>query len=446
MEYISKSSNFVSEKNDVVMSTKKFHTETLALHAGLDDFASYKDACTVPIYQTAAYVFPSCQHAQDRFSLKEAGNIYTRLTNPTEDILGKRFAAIDGGVAALAVASGAAAVTYALENVLLQGDHLIAADNLYGGTTNLINNTLPTRGISHTILDVNDLDALEKAIQPNTKAIYAETFGNPNADVSNLDGIAEVAHRHGIILIVDNTFAPGIFKPLDHGADIVVYSATKFIGGHGSTMGGIIVDGGRFDWKANADRYPTLAKPDPNYHGGIFADMAGAAAFVTRCRAVVMRDTGACISPLNAWLLLEGLETLPLRMERHVQNALKVVKYLTENPKVEKVNHPSLPSHPDHALYEKYFPNGGGSIFTFDIKGGKETAWKFINSLKVFSLIANVGDAKSLVIHPATTTHSQLSAEELAAEHITPSTIRLSVGIEHIDDLLDDLDQAFAAI
>ena len=356
----------------------------------------------------------------------------------------ERIAALEGGVAALAVSSGAAAVTYALQNVLQNGDHVIAADNLYGGSFNLITHTLTTQGISNTILNVNDLEALEAAIRPNTKVIYAETFGNPNSDVTNLDGIAEVAHRHGIVFIVDNTFAPILIRPIEHGVDVVVHSATKFIGGHGSSLGGVIVDSGKFDWKAYPDKYPTLAKPDPSYHGAIFADVAGAAAFVTRIRAVILRDTGACISPFNAWILLQGTESLPLRIERHVSNALKVVDYLSKHPKVAKVNHPSLPDHPDHALYLKYFPNGGGSIFTFEIKGGQEEAWKFIDNLKLFSILANVADVKSLAIHPYTTTHSQMSPEELEAQHITPATIRLSIGVEHIDDIIADLERGFA--
>jgi O-acetylhomoserine (thiol)-lyase len=348
-------------------------------------------------------------------------------------------------VAGLAVASGAAAITYALQNVLQNGDHIIAADNLYGGSYNLITHTLTTQGVENTILNVNDLKALEAAIRPNTKVIYAETFGNPNSDVADFEGIAAVAHRHGIVFIVDNTFAPIVIRPLEHGADIVVHSATKFIGGHGSSLGGVIVDGGKFDWKANADKYPTLAKPDPSYHGAIFADVAGPAAFVTRIRAVILRDTGAAISPFNAWILLPGVESLPLRIERHTQNALRVVEYLSKHPKVAKVNHPALPEHHDHALYCRYFPKGAGSIFTFEIKGTQEDAWRFIDNLKIFSLLANVADVKSLVIHPYTTTHSQLSPEELAEQHITPTTIRLSIGVEHVDDIIADLEQAFNA-
>ena len=423
---------------------KELHLETIAVHAGQETADPTTDSRAVPIYQTTSYVFHNSQHAADRFGLRDPGNIYGRLTNSTQAVFEERIAALEGGVAALAVSSGAAAVTYALQNVLQNGDHVIAADNLYGGSFNLITHTLTTQGISNTILNVNDLESLEAAIRPNTKVIYAETFGNPNSDVTNLDGIAEVAHRHGIVFIVDNTFAPILIRPIEHGVDVVVHSATKFIGGHGSSLGGVIVDSGKFDWKAYPDKYPTLAKPDPSYHGAIFADVAGAAAFVTRIRAVILRDTGACISPFNAWILLQGTESLPLRIERHVSNALKVVDYLSKHPKVAKVNHPSLPEHPDHALYQKYFPNGGGSIFTFEIKGGQEEAWKFIDNLKLFSILANVADVKSLAIHPYTTTHSQMSPEELEAQHITPATIRLSIGVEHIDDIIADLERGFA--
>ena len=423
---------------------KELHLETIAVHAGQETADPTTDSRAVPIYQTTSYVFHNSQHAADRFGLRDPGNIYGRLTNSTQAVFEERIAALEGGVAALAVSSGAAAVTYALQNVLQNGDHVIAADNLYGGSFTLITHTLTTQGVSNTILNVNDLEALEAAIRPNTKVIYAETFGNPNSDVTNLDGIAEVAHRHGIVFIVDNTFAPILIRPIEHGVDVVVHSATKFIGGHGSSLGGVIVDSGKFDWKAYPDKYPTLAKPDPSYHGAIFADVAGAAAFVTRIRAVILRDTGACISPFNAWILLQGTESLPLRIERHVSNALKVVAYLSKHPKVAKVNHPSLPEHPDHALYQKYFPNGGGSIFTFEIKGGQEEAWKFIDNLKLFSILANVADVKSLAIHPYTTTHSQMSPEELEAQHITPATIRLSIGVEHIDDIIADLERGFA--
>ncbi|MBR3373143.1 MAG: O-acetylhomoserine aminocarboxypropyltransferase/cysteine synthase [Bacteroidaceae bacterium] len=428
------------------MAEKKFHVETLALHVGQETPDPASDARAVPIYQTTSYVFRNSQHAADRFGLRDPGNIYGRLTNSTQAVFEQRVAALEGGVAGLAVASGAAAITYALQNVLQQGDHLIAADNLYGGTYNLITHTLSTQGVDFTILNVNDLDSLEAAIRPNTKVIYAETLGNPNSDVTNLDAIAAIAHRHGILFIVDNTFAPILVRPIDHGADIVVHSATKFIGGHGSSLGGVIVDGGRFDFKAYADKYPTLAKPDPSYHGAVFADVAGSAAFVTRIRAVLLRDTGAAISPFNAWILLQGVESLPLRIERHVDNALKVVAYLSNHPKVAKVNHPALADHRDHQLYRQYFPQGGASIFTFEIKGTQDDAWKFIDNLQIFSLLANVADVKSLVIHPYTTTHSQLSPEELAAQHITPQTVRLSIGVEHIDDIIADLDQAFNKI
>lgn len=429
------------------MPQNKLHFETLQVHVGQENPDPATDARAVPIYQTTSYVFRNSQHAADRFGLRDAGNIYGRLTNSTQGVFEDRVAALEGGVAGLAVASGAAAITYALQNILLPGDHVIAADNLYGGSYNLITHTLAAQGIEYTIINVNNLKALESSIRPETKVIYAETFGNPNSDVTNLDAIAEIAHKHNIVFIVDNTFGtPFLIRPLEHGADIVVHSATKFIGGHGSSLGGVIVDGGTFNWKANADKYPTIAKPDPSYHGAIFADVAGAAAFVTRIRAVLLRDTGATLSPFNAFILLQGLETLSLRVERHVYNALKVVDYLAKHPKVALVNHPSLPSHPDHELYQKYFPNGGGPIFTFEIKGGQEEAWKFIDSLKIFSLLANVADVKSLVIHPATTTHSQLSPEELQQQHITASTIRLSIGTEHVDDIIADLDQAFAQI
>jgi O-acetylhomoserine (thiol)-lyase len=429
------------------MSNKRLHFETLQLHVGQEQPDPATDARAVPIYQTTSYVFRNSQHAADRFGLRDAGNIYGRLTNSTQGVFEDRVAALEGGVAGLAVASGAAAVTYALQNIAGAGDHIVAADNLYGGSFNLITHTLANLGISNTIVKVNDLAKLEAAIQPNTKAIYAETFGNPNSDVTNIEGVAEVAHRHGIPFIIDNTFGtPYLIRPLEHGADIVVHSATKFLGGHGTSLGGVIVDGGKFDWKANPDKFPTLAKPDPSYHGIVFADAVGAAAYVTRIRAVILRDTGATISPFNAFILLQGVETLSLRVERHVENALKVVEFLKNHPKVAKVNHPSLPDHEDHALYQKYFPNGGGSIFTFEIKGGEKEAWKFIDALQIFSLLANVADVKSLVIHPYTTTHSQMTPEELEQQHITPATIRLSIGTEHIDDILDDLSQAFDKI
>ena len=430
------------------MSTKKnYRFETLQLHVGQEQADPATDARAVPIYQTTSYVFHNSQHAADRFGLRDAGNIYGRLTNSTQGVFEDRVAALEGGVAGLAVASGAAAITYALQNIVQAGDHIVAADNLYGGSYNLITHTLATQGITNTIINVNDLRALDAAIKPNTKAVYAETFGNPNSDVLDLEGVAAVAHKHGIPFIVDNTFGtPYLIRPLEHGADIVVHSATKFLGGHGTSLGGVIVDGGKFDWKANPGKFPTLAKPDPSYHGIVFADAVGAAAYVTRIRAVILRDTGATLSPFNAFILLQGVETLSLRVERHVENALKVVDFLASHPKVAKVNHPALPSHHDHALYNKYFPQGAGSIFTFEIKGGQEAAWKFIDALQIFSLLANVADVKSLVIHPYTTTHSQLSEQELAEQHITPSTVRLSIGTEHIDDILDDLSQALDQI
>lgn len=429
------------------MERAKLHFETLQLHVGQEQPDPATDARAVPIYQTTSYVFRNSQHAADRFGLRDAGNIYGRLTNSTQGVFEERVAVLEGGVAGLAVASGAAAVTYALQNILGVGDHIVAADNLYGGSFNLITHTLANLGITHTIVNVNNLEALEGAIRENTKVVYVETFGNPNSDVTNIDAVAEVAHRHHIPLIVDNTFGtPYLIRPIEHGADIVVHSATKFIGGHGTSLGGVIVDGGKFDWKANADKFPTLAKPDPSYHGAVFADVAGAAAFVTRIRAVILRDTGATISPFNAFILLQGLETLSLRVERHVSNALKVVEYLSKHPKVAKVNHPSLPQHPDHELYKQLYPNGGGSIFTFEINGGEKEAWKFIDSLEIFSLLANVADVKSLVIHPYTTTHSQMTPEELAQQHITPSTVRLSIGTEHIDDLIADIEQALNKI
>ena len=428
-------------------NNKNYRFETLQLHVGQEQADPATDARAVPIYQTTSYVFRNSQHAADRFGLRDAGNIYGRLTNSTQGVFEDRVAALEGGVAGLAVASGAAAITYALQNIAQAGDHIVAADNLYGGSYNLITHTLATQGISNTIINVNDLDALEAAIKPNTKVVYAETFGNPNSDVLDLEGVAAVAHKHGIPFIVDNTFGtPYLIRPLEHGADIVVHSATKFLGGHGTSLGGVIVDGGKFDWKANPDKFPTLAKPDPSYHGIVFADAVGAAAFVTRIRAVILRDTGAAISPFNAFILLQGVETLSLRVERHVENALKVVDFLSKHPKVAAVHHPALANHHDHALYQKYFPNGGGSIFTFEVKGGQEEAWKFIDALQIFSLLANVADVKSLVIHPYTTTHSQLSPEELKEQHITPATVRLSIGTEHIDDIIADLAQALDKI
>lgn len=429
------------------MADKKLHFETLQLHVGQEQPDPATGARCVPIYQTAAYVFNSAEHAADRFALRDAGNIYGRLTNQTQGVFEQRVAALEGGVAALAVASGSAAITYALQNIAQAGDHLIAADNLYGGSYNLLANTLPTQGITTTFVSPSDFAAIEAAIQPNTKAIFVETFGNPNAEVTDIGRIADIAHQHGIVLIVDNTFAtPFLFRPIEHGADVVIHSATKFLGGQGTSLGGIIIDAGRFDWKANADRYPTLAKPDPSYHGAIFAEVAGAAAFAIRIRAVLLRDTGACISPFNAFLLLLGLETLSLRVERHVQNALRVVEFLEAHPKVKKVNHPSLSAHPSHDLYQSLFPQGAGSIFTFEIEGGREEAFRFINQLEIFSLLANVADLKSLVIHPATTTHSQMTAEELERWNIFEGTVRLSVGTEHIEDLLADLSQALDAV
>ena len=423
---------------------KKLHFETLQLHVGQEQADPTTDARAVPIYQTTSYVFHNSQHAADRFGLRDAGNIYGRLTNSTQGVFEDRVAALEGGVAGLAVASGAAAVTYALENIVLAGNHIVAANNIYGGSTNLIEHTLANQGVSHTFVEYDDFDAIEAAIKPETRALYAETFGNPNSDVTDIDKWAEIAHRHNLPLIIDNTFGtPYLIRPIEHGADIVIHSATKFIGGHGSSLGGVIIDGGTFDWKANADKFPTLGKPEPSYHGAIFADVAGKAAFVTRIRAVILRDTGATLSPFNAWILLQGLETLSLRVERHVENALKVVDYLAKHPKVVRVNHPSLPTHPDHELYKKLYPKGAGSIFTFDIKGGEKEAWAFIDHLRIFSLLANVADVKSLVIHPATTTHSQLSPEELEEQHLYPSTIRLSIGTENIDDLIDALDEAF---
>ena len=429
------------------MSEKKYRFETLQLHVGQEQADPATDARAVPIYQTTSYVFRNSQHAADRFGLRDAGNIYGRLTNSTQGVFEDRVAALEGGVAGLAVASGAAAVTYALQNIARNGDHIIAANNLYGGTYNLIEHTLTTQGVTATIVDPSNFDEVEAAFQDNTKAVVIETFGNPNASVTDIDRISEIAHRHRTIVIVDNTFGtPYLIRPIEHGADVVVHSATKFIGGHGSSLGGVIVDAGRFDWKANADKYPSIAQPDPSYHGAVFADVAGPAAFVTRIRAVILRDTGATISPFNAWILLQGLETLSLRVERHAYNTARIVDFLSKHPKVAKVNHPSLPTHPDHALYTRLFPNGGGSIFTFEVKGGQAEAWAFIDHLRIFSLLANVADVKSLVIHPATTTHSQLSPEELEEQHIYSSTIRLSIGTEHVDDLIDALDEALAAV
>ncbi|MDE6339234.1 MAG: O-acetylhomoserine aminocarboxypropyltransferase/cysteine synthase [Muribaculaceae bacterium] len=429
------------------MAKDKLHFETLQLHVGQEKPDPATDARAVPIYQTTSYVFRDSQHAADRFALRDAGNIYGRLTNSTQAVLEERVCALEGGVGALAVASGAAAIDYALENIAQNGDHILAADNLYGGSTNLIANTLSTRGISSTFVDVSDFEAVEKAIRPNTKLLFVETFGNPNCDVTDIQALAEIAHRNNIPLIVDNTFGtPYIARPIEHGADVVVHSATKFLGGHGTSLGGIIVDGGSFPWEAYPDKFPTLAKPDPSYHGAVFTDVAGSAAFVTRIRAVVLRDTGACISPFNAFIILQGVETLSLRVERHIENALKVVDFLSKHPKVAKVNHPAIPEHKDHQLYNKLYPQGAGSIFTFEIKGDEKDAWRFIDSLEIFSLLANVADVKSLVIHPYTTTHSQLEPEELEHQHITPSTVRLSIGTEHIDDIIDDLSQALEKV
>ena len=420
--------------------------ETLQLHVGQEQPDPATDSRAVPIYQTTSYVFRNCAHAAARFGLTDAGNIYGRLTNPTQDVLEKRLAALEGGVAALATASGAAAISYTIQALAQAGDHIVAQKTIYGGRYNLLAHTLPQFGVSTTFVNSHDLTEVENAIQDNTKAIYLETLGNPNSDIPDIDAIAAIAHRHGLPLVIDNTFGtPYLVRPIEHGADIVLHSATKFIGGHGTTLGGIIVDSGKFDWKANG-KYAPIANPNPSYHGVSFVDAVGPAAFVTYIRAILLRDTGAAISPFNAFLLLQGVETLSLRLDRHTENTKKVVEFLANHPKVEHVNHPSLPEHPDHALYEKYFANGGGSIFTFEIKGGQEEAHKFIDSLEIFSLLANVADVKSLVIHPATTTHSQLSAEELLDQGIKPNTIRLSIGTEHIDDIIADLEKGFAAV
>ena len=424
------------------MSNYKF--ETLQLHVGQEPADPATDSRAVPIYQTTSYVFHNSKHAADRFGLADAGNIYGRLTNSTQDVLEKRIAALEGGSAALALASGAAAITYAIEALAANGGHIVAQKTIYGGSFNLLSHTLPQYGITTTFVDAHNLAEVEGAIQENTRAIYLETLGNPNSDIPNVDAIAEIAHKHGLPLVVDNTFGtPYLFRPIEHGADIVVHSATKFIGGHGTTLGGIIIESGKFDWKASG-KYPNIAAPNPSYHGVSFYDVVGPAAFVTYIRAILLRDTGATISPFNAFLLLQGVETLSLRLERHVENTKKVVEFLANHPQVEKVNHPSLEDHPDHELYKKFFPNGGGSIFTFEIKGGREEAWKFIDNLKIFSLLANVADVKSLVIHPASTTHSQLSDEELADQGIKQNTIRLSIGTEHIDDIIADLENGFA--
>ena len=423
-----------------------YHFETLQLHVGQEQADPATDSRAVPIYATTSYVFHNAQHAADRFALRDAGNIYGRLTNSTQDVFEKRIAALEGGVAGLAVASGAAAITYTIEALAQQGDHIVCQKTVYGGTYNLLAHTLKAFGVTTTFVNAHDLSEVEAAIQPNTKAIYLETLGNPNSDIPDIDAISAIAHKHNLPVVVDNTFGtPYLIRPIEHGADIVVHSATKFIGGHGTTLGGIIVDSGKFDWKASG-HYPAIADPNPSYHGVSFADAVGPAAFVTYIRAILLRDTGATISPFNAFLLLQGVETLSLRLERHAENTKKVVAYLAHHPQVEHVNHPSLPEHPDHALYEKYFPNGGASIFTFNIKGGQKEAHKFIDSLKIFSLLANVADVKSLVIHPATTTHSQLTDEELADQGIAQNTIRLSIGTEHIDDIIADLEQAFEAV
>ena len=425
------------------MSNYKF--ETLQLHVGQETADPTTDSRAVPIYQTTSYVFHNSQHAADRFGLADAGNIYGRLTNSTQDVLEKRVAALEGGSAALALASGAAAISYTIEALAANGGHIVSQKTIYGGSYNLLAHTLPQYGISTTFVDAHNLKEVEGAIQENTRAIYLETLGNPNSDIPDIDAIAEIAHKHGLPLVIDNTFGtPYLIRPIEHGADIVVHSATKFLGGHGTTLGGIIVESGKFNWKASG-KYPNIASPNPSYHGVSFYDAVGPAAFVTYIRAILLRDTGATISPFNAFLLLQGVETLSLRLDRHAENTKRVVEFLSKHPQVQKVNHPSLPDHPDHALYQKYFPNGGASIFTFEIKGGKEAAWKFIDNLKIFSLLANVADVKSLVIHPASTTHSQLNDEELADQGITQSTIRLSIGTEHIDDIIADLEAGFKA-
>ena len=423
-----------------------YRFETLQLHVGQEQADPATDSRAVPIYQTTSSVFHNSKHAADRFGLADAGNIYGRLTNSTQDVLEKRLAALEGGSAALVVSSGAAAITYTIEALAANGGHIVAQKTIYGGSFNLLSHTLPQYGVTTTFVDAHNLEEVEGAIQDNTRAIYLETLGNPNSDIPDIDAIAEIAHKHGLPLVIDNTFGtPYLIRPIEHGADIVVHSATKFIGGHGTTLGGVIIESGKFDWKASG-KYPNIADPNPSYHGVSFYDAVGPAAFVTFIRAILLRDTGACISPFNAFLLLQGVETLSLRLDRHAENTKKVVEFLAAHPQVENVNHPSLPEHPDHALYEKYFPNGGASIFTFEIRGGQEEAWKFIDNLEIFSLLANVADVKSLVIHPASTTHSQLSEEELLDQGIKPNTIRLSIGTEHIDDIIADLEKGFAAV
>ena len=426
------------------MSNYRF--ETKQLHVGQEQADPATDSRAVPIYQTTSYVFHNSQHAVDRFGLADAGNIYGRLTNSTQDVLEKRVAALEGGSAALAVASGAAAISYTIEALAANGGHIVAQQTIYGGSFNLLSHTLPQYGIETTFVDAHNLAEVEGAIKENTRAVYLETLGNPNSDIPDIDAISEIAHKYGIPVVVDNTFGtPYLIRPIEHGADIVVHSATKFLGGHGTTLGGIIVESGKFDW-SKSGKYPNIAAPNPSYHGVSFYDVVGPAAFVTYIRAILLRDTGAAISPFNAFLLLQGIETLSLRLERHAENTKKVVEYLSNHPLVKKVNHPSLPDHPDHALYSRYFPNGGASIFTFEIEGGRAEAWKFIDNLQIFSLLANVADVKSLVIHPASTTHSQLSSEELAEQGIFENTIRLSIGTEHIDDIIEDLDNAFSAV
>lgn len=426
------------------MSDYRF--ETLQLHVGQEQADPATDARAVPIYQTTSYVFHNSKHAADRFGLADPGNIYGRLTNSTQEVLEKRLAALEGGSAALALSSGAAAITYAIEALAANGGHIVAQKTIYGGSFNLLAHTLPQYGINTTFVNIHDTAEIEAAITDDTRAVFLETLGNPNSDIPDIEAVAEIAHRHGLPVVIDNTFGtPYLIRPIEHGADIVVHSATKFIGGHGTTLGGIIVESGKFDWSASG-KYPNIAAPNPSYHGVSFYDVVGPAAFVTYIRAILLRDTGAAISPFNAFLLLQGVETLSLRLERHAENTKKVIEFLNSHPQVEKVNHPSLPDHPDHALYERYFPNGGGSIFTFEIKGGQDEAWKFIDNLKIFSLLANVADVKSLVIHPASTTHSQLSGEELLDQGIKPNTIRLSIGTEHIDDIIQDLKNGFAAV